>query len=118
VIELSIAKTRYGSTCGTHQRAPSIVMTVIEFSIAKTRSSSTCGTPVFTNRIRKLLWMSFSALSQRSIMTLLYHQLLRMPTYRDKKDGAAIAPYQMMRGTDIKTRCKANCTCGTVQRTI
>jgi len=51
---------------------------------------STCGTLVFTNSIwrvlRRLLqrplWMSFSALSQRSIMTLLSHQLLCMPISR------------------------------------
>ena len=63
-------------------------------------------------------WKPFPALSQRLIMILLSHQLLRMPTCRDKKDGAVAAPRQTMRGTDIKTRYKANCICGTVQRTI
>jgi hypothetical protein len=75
-----------------------------------------------TNRIQRLLqrplWMSSSALSQRSIMTLLSHQLRCMPTCRDKKDGAVATPRQRMRGTDIKTRCKANCICVTVQRMI
>ncbi|PMD14933.1 hypothetical protein NA56DRAFT_650517 [Hyaloscypha hepaticicola] len=34
------------------------------------------------------------------------------------KDGAVAVPRPMMRGIDIKTRYKANCTCSTVQRTI
>jgi hypothetical protein len=33
--------------------------------------SSTCGTLAYTNRIRRPLWMSFSALSRHLIMTLL-----------------------------------------------
>jgi hypothetical protein len=74
-------------------------------------------TPVFTNRIRKPLWMSFSALSQRLIMTLLSHQLLCIPTCGDMKDGAVAVPRQM-RGTDTKMRCKANSTCDMVQKTI
>ena len=116
----SIAKRPCSSTCGIHQRTPgpSTATTVIKLSTAKRHYSSTCGIPVFTIRIRKPLWMSFSALSQRLIMALLSHQLLRMPTYGNTKDGAVAVPRPMMRGTDIKTRYKANCTCGTVQRTI
>ena len=82
-------------------------------------TSAESGSPLaFTSRIRKPLWMSFSALSQRLIMTLLSHQLYHMPTCRDKKDGAVAVPRPTMRGTDIKTHYKVNCICGTVQRTI
>jgi hypothetical protein len=119
-IDLSIARRRCSSTCRTlwFMPRPSTVRTAIDPSAARRRCNSTCGTLVFTNRIRRPLWISFSALSQRSIMTLLSHQLLRMPTCGDTKDGAVVVPRQTMRGTDTKTRCKANCTCGTVQRTI
>jgi hypothetical protein len=51
-------------------------------------------------------------------MILLSHQLLRMPTCGDTRGGAVAVPRQTMRRTDIRTRCKANCTCGTVQRTV
>lgn len=120
VIDLSIAKMRCSSTCGIHQRMPrpSTVRPAIDPLATRRLWSSTCGTLAFTDRIRKPLWMSFSALSQRLIMILLSHQLLRMPTCGDTKGGAVAVLRQMMRGTDIKTRCKANCTCGTVQRTI
>jgi hypothetical protein len=119
-IDLSIAKRRCSSTCGIHQRMrrPSTVRLATDPSATRRLWSSTYGTLAFTSRIRKPLWMSFSALSQRLIMTLLSHQLHRMPTCRDKKDGAVAVPRPTMRGTDIKTHCKANCICGTVQRTI
>jgi hypothetical protein len=51
-------------------------------------------------------------------MTFLSHQLLRMPTCGNRKDGAVAVPCQTMRGTDTKMRWKANCTYGTVQGTI
>jgi hypothetical protein len=53
-------------------------------------------------------WKASWSLSQRLIMTLLSHQLLRMPTCGSTKDGAVVVPRQAMRGTDTKMRCKAN----------
>jgi hypothetical protein len=83
-IDLSVATRRCDSTCGIHQRMlpPLTVTTAIGLSIAKRRCGSTYGTLVYTNRIRRPLWMSFSALSRRLIMTLLSLQLLHMPTCR------------------------------------
>ncbi|PQE31535.1 hypothetical protein CJF32_00011267 [Rutstroemia sp. NJR-2017a WRK4] len=71
---------------------------------------------VFTNGMRNPFGCLFRYF-QRLIMTLLSHPLLRMPTCRAKKDRAVTAPRSTMHGTDIRTHCKANCTC-TVQRTI
>jgi hypothetical protein len=84
----------YSSTYATPRfmPRPSTVGTAIDPPITKRRYSSTYGTPVFTNRIRKPLWMSFYTLSQRLIITLLSHQLLRILTCGDKKDGAVVVP--------------------------
>lgn len=65
----------------------STVSHAIDPSAAKRPSSSTCTTLVLVcenlvpiGGIRKPLWMSFSALSQHSLMTLLSHQRRRLPT--------------------------------------
>src|SRR5438552_497965 len=57
VIDLSIAKRRYSSTCGIHQRMPrpSPVRLAIHPSATKRLWSSTCGILAFTNRIQKPL---------------------------------------------------------------
>jgi len=70
VIDLPIAKRRY-------------VKLAIDPSATRRLWTSTCGTLAFINRIRKPPWVSFSALSQRLIMTLLPHQLLRMHNLRE-----------------------------------
>ena len=62
VIDLSIAKRRYSSTCGIHQRMPrpSTVRLAIDPSATRRLWSSTCGILAFTNRIQKPLWDVFS----------------------------------------------------------
>ena len=63
-------------------------------------------------------WKPFPALSQCLIVTLLYHQLLRMLNCGNTKAGTVAMPSQTMRRIDTKMRWKANFICGTVQRTI
>jgi hypothetical protein len=118
-IKCRLQNMPWSSNCGIHQPmpCPSTMRPAIDPSATRRLWSSTCGTLPFINRIRKPLRISFSALSQRLIMTFPSHQL-RMPTCGDKKDRPVAAPRQTMRGTDITTRCKANCACGMVQRTI
>jgi hypothetical protein len=116
------ARGFYSSTYATlrFMLRPLTVMTVIDLSIANRRCNSTyeihqrISCRIHQQDTETPLDVFFRSL----IMALLSHQLLHMPTCGNTKDGAMAVPRQAMRGTDTKMRCKTNCTCDTVQRTI